>query len=84
MYGDCESCQAYGPLEIHHIYEGRGRRMKSDRYGAVIAICPRCHRHLHDNPREMIPWKQTFQVRLMAENNWTVEDFIREFGRSYV
>lgn len=84
MEGYCQRCQCYRPLEEHHIFEGRGRRAKSDRYGAVINICPACHRYLHDNPLKMLPWKQRFQQKLMQENDWTTEDFIREFGRNYL
>ena len=84
MRGECQSCGVWENLQVHHIFEGRGRREKSDRYGAMISICPKCHRHLHDYPLEMLPWKQVFQQKLMMENGWTTEDFIREFGRSYL
>ena len=50
----------------------------------MISICPKCHRYLHDYPLEMLPWKQVFQQKLMMENGWTTEDFIPEFGRSYI
>ncbi|MBQ7815935.1 MAG: HNH endonuclease [Oscillospiraceae bacterium] len=84
MGGNCDRCGQWAKLEVHHVFEGRGRRMKSDRYGAVINLCPKCHRFLHDNPLEMLPWKQVFQQKLMLDNNWTTEDFIREFGRNYI
>lgn len=84
MEGICERCGVYSNVEIHHIYGGRGRREVSDRYGAVIALCPKCHRYLHDNPAKMLPWKQVWQQKLMLYNDWTTEDFIRVFGRNYI
>ena len=48
----------------------------------------RCHRlgkeAVHNNAETMRRLKQWGQQKLMDENGWTVEDFIREFGKNYL
>ena len=85
---NCFLCNRYDYLEEHHVFQGRGRRMKSDKYNAVVYLCPACHRtapdavHNSKMTREFL--QEKFQRKLMDKYGWSVEDFIREFGKSYV
>ena len=88
MKGNCYLCGQYSYLEEHHVFQGRGRRDKSDRYKAVVNLCPHCHRLAPDSvhnskmTREFL--QEKFQYKLMEEQGWDTADFIREFGRSYI
>lgn len=88
MRGNCYLCNQYTYLEEHHVFQGRGRRDKSDKYKAVVHLCPSCHRlapdavHNSKMTREFL--QEKFQKKLMEKNGWDTADFIREFGKSYV
>lgn len=82
MTGNCEICGRYGQLERHHVW-GSFWRNKSEKYGAVVMICRRCHDDLHHHhPRKYIWLKEQWRDRLMAENGWDRDEFIKEFGRA--
>ena len=70
----------------HHIYEGRGRRKLSEKYGCWIYLCPAHHTgpagihfdHDYDRFIKRIcqeKWEKRFGSR---------EDFIKVFNRSYL
>lgn len=84
MVNFCPLCDNLRVLETHHIYAGQGRRKKSDKYGAVIQVCHECHMAIHEHPKEYEYIKRNTQIVLMHKNNWDKEDFIREFGKSYL
>lgn len=97
MYGrytgrECFLCGRNGmdePLERHHIFNGIGLRKKSDRYGLTVYLCAnRCHNggpdSVHRNQDVDRELKQYGQRRAMEENNWTMEEFVREFGKNYL
>ena len=87
----CFLCGGNGngdPLDRHHIFGG-SRRKKSERYGLVVDLCHnRCHIFgeyaAHKNADTMLALHQYGQRKAMEENNWTTEDFIREFGKNYI
>ena len=87
----CWLCGANGgfdPLDKHHIFTG-SRRKKSERYGLVVDLCHhRCHifgpEAVHQNKDTMQELQRYGQMKAMMEQNWTVEDFIREFGKNYL
>lgn len=87
----CFLCGSNGngdPLDRHHIFGG-SRRKKSERYGLVVDLCHnRCHIFgeyaAHNNADTMFELHQYGQRKAMEENNWTTEDFIREFGKNYI
>lgn len=84
MQGYCEICHKWTALERHHIY-GNAFRKKSEQYGAVVEICRECHDDLHHHhPAKYVWLKREWQDKLMAWNEWTEDDFIREFGRNYL
>lgn len=86
MLGACELCGRYANLECHHVFGGANRK-KSTKYGAMIYICHNCHNEppngLHFNFGNNQALKRKFQIRLRFENDWSIEDFIREFGKNY-
>ena len=91
MMNECWLCGRNGaadPLDHHHIFGG-ALRDKSERYGLVIPLCHnRCHifgpMAVHRNAETMQAAHEYGQRKAMKENNWTVEEFIQEFGRNYV
>jgi hypothetical protein len=72
----------------HHIF-GASNRNKSEKYGFVIPIAYYLHEFqegsIHNNPNEGLDlkWKQKAQT-YFEEHYGTREDFIREFGKSYL
>lgn len=88
---ECFLCGRNGsqdPLDRHHIFGG-AYRDKSEKYGLVVFLChSRCHIFgrdaVHHNADVMRYLRQYGQRKAMEENGWTVEDFIREFGKNYL
>lgn len=87
----CGSTGGYGfnRLELHHIFSGNPNRKKSEKYGLVVWLCGEtCHRNgpqaVHRNAENMRKLRQWGQRKAMQEQGWTIEDFIREFGRNYL
>lgn len=76
------------PLDRHHIFGG-AYRAKSEKYGLVVDLChDRCHifgRYaVHQNGETAANLKAWGQRKAMQEQGWTEEQFIAEFGRSYL
>ena len=73
---------------ISHIFGGPFRD-KSERYDLVVYLCHNsCHIFgeyaAHRNPDTMDALHKYGQELAMAENGWTVQQFITEFGRNYL
>ena len=84
----CGRNGAQDPLDRHHIFGG-AYRAKSEKHGLVVDLCHhRCHIFgkdaAHKSRKTMLKLKQYGQRKAMQEQGWTVEDFIREFGRNYI
>lgn len=76
------------PLDKHHIFGG-AYRSKSEKYGLYVYLCHHdCHIFgeyaAHKNADAMRYLHQYGQKKAMRENNWTIDDFIREFGKNYL
>ncbi len=76
-------------LEEHHVFEGIGRRKISEKYGLKVYICgDRCHRNgkesVHKNARVDRYLKQYAQEKAMEYYGWSIEDFIKKFGKNYI
>lgn len=76
------------PLDRHHIFGGANRPI-SEKYGLVVYLCRyRCHTGgrgaVHNNARTMQMLHEYGQKKWMDENNGTIEDFIKIFGRNYL
>ena len=64
-------------------------RSKSEKYGLVVYLChDRCHcgggYAVHKNAKTMLQLKRYGQLKAMKEQQWTEDDFRREFGKSYL
>jgi hypothetical protein len=73
-------------IQRHHVAGGTANRRKSDRYGYIIPLCANHHTGsagIHQNRELDIYWKQTMQMHF-EKHKGTREDFIREFGRSWL
>lgn len=84
----CFLCGRYGnDIERHHVFGGPFRK-KSEKYGLVVDLCHNCHNEppngVHHNRKNALILKQRAQRRVMLEQSWNTEDFIREFGRNYL
>lgn len=91
-YPVCFLCGRNGngdPLERHHIFGGSPNREKSEQYGLFVWLCAhRCHRDgkdsVHKNPKVMQRLHEYGQQKWMDETGGDIEDFRREFGKSYL
>ena len=88
---ECWLCGRNGtgdPLELHHIFPGPLRE-KSEKYGLTVYLCgERCHR---SGPRSAHRCRETAEIlkryaqqKAMEENSWTLEDWLKEFGKNYL
>lgn len=73
-------------VEMHHVFYGTSNRAKSDKYGYIVPLCHYHHNEppdgVHFNKQLDLYLKQTYQARF--EQDHTREEFIEEFGRSYL
>ena len=75
------------PLDRHHVFGGPYRK-KSERYGLVVDLChSSCHifgpNAAHRNADTMHALRAWGQEKVMREQGWTTEQFIKEFGKNY-
>ncbi len=75
-------------LDRHHIFGGANRK-KSERYGLVVHLCHNdCHifgeKAAHKNAETMLELHKYGQEKAMREQGWSVEDFIKVFGKNYL
>lgn len=88
---ECFLCGKNGssdPLDKHHIFGGSNRK-KSERFGLTVDLCHNeCHifgKHaVHNDANVMQRLHEYGQRKAMEEHGWSIEDFIREFGRNYL
>lgn len=91
MARECFLCGANGSsdsLDRHHIFGGANRK-KSEKYGLLVDLCHhQCHifgpNAAHQNVAVMQRLHQYGQKKVMEEQGWTVEEFIKEFGKNYI
>ena len=86
--GVCYLCGAHGFTEVHHVYEGNGRRALSEKFGLKIDACPWCHRlaknSVHKDAARANKLKAEVQAVAMAYYGWTAEQFRELFRKSYI
>jgi cytochrome c553 len=84
---ECEICGSTMWLERHHVYNAAYRK-KSEKFGAVATLCHFCHNEppngVHHNAENMRQLKAKYQMQIMDKYGMSEEDFIREFGKSYL
>ncbi len=87
MKGNCDLCGKYGNLERHHCFGGACRKL-SEKYGLVVNLCHECHNEppdgVHFNSKRMLALRKWVQKQAMEHYGWTVDDFIKIFGRNYL
>ncbi|MGN0489425.1 MAG: hypothetical protein ACI4HO_09210 [Ruminococcus sp.] len=83
----CALCGSRKNIESHHIFGG-ALRSKSTKYGLIIDLCHSCHNEppkgAHHNKDTMLKLHQFGQRKVMSEQNWTVEQFVKEFRKNYL
>ncbi len=76
------------PLDEHHVFFGPFRK-SSEKYGAKVYLChDRCHifgdESVHKNHKVCREVQRVVQRFMMRYYDWTYDDFINLFGRSYL
>lgn len=90
-YRTCFLCgrseTSFNRLEVHHIFQGSNRN-KSEKYGLTVTLCHSCHNEppygAHFNKQTAKYLHRYGQEKCMKEQNWTVEQFVAEFGKNYL
>lgn len=75
----------YWGLDEHHVFGG-AMRSKSEKYGLKIYIChDSCHLNGVHKDANLNRKVQTYvQIKAMKHYGWTVDDFRKEFYKSYL
>ena len=81
--GQCFSCGKQGYTHKHHIF-GAANRDRSEAAGLYIYLCPACHQASHTNRKIDLKYKRAGQMAWMVRNEKKTDDFIQEFGKSYL
>ncbi len=88
IFEDMEHCMVCGNscVQVHHILFGTANRKKSDRYGYVAPLCAEHHTGSHG-----VHFNKVIDIYLkrLAQNHFeanigTRNEFIKEFGKSYL
>ena len=83
----CFLCNREGiELVRHEIFEGVGRREKCKEFGLWVTLCVNCHSRVHSNPagKDAKFLDEYAEREALATYDWTIKDFIREFGKNYI
>ncbi len=94
LHEDKENCYLCGmnrnlePLECHHVFNGSNRKW-SEKYGLTVYLHGnKCHRtgensvHVNGEVREQL--QAQAQRKAMEHYNWSIDEFRRIFGRSFI
>ena len=84
----CKQNPGGDPLDKHHVFFG-ALRSKSERYGLTVYIHHnKCHifgeNAVHKNAEVNRQLQSFTQKKAMKHYGWSVEDFRREFYKSYI
>lgn len=84
----CIVCETTQNLHIHEVFFGYGVRDLSIKYGLCVCLCARHHNigneGVHFNKNLDNKLKADVQKKAMEYYGWTVEEFIKIFGRNYL
>lgn len=83
---ECFLTQRRNNLHSHHIFHGSYKRKMSEKYGLKIWLTAELHENLHGKNGSSfdLKLKQMAQTKAMEHYNWSIEDFIRIFGKNYL
>ncbi len=84
MNRNCELCGKWSACHRHHLIGGTANRKNAERYNLTMYLCPDCHRNAHEDPGIYKMLHQYGERKFMREQDATVEDFIRVFGKNYL
>lgn len=89
IIGESHNCYFCGKWDErnqrHEVYHGVAYRTKSQNLGIWVNLCKSCHDRLHHKDASLdLRLKTEIQEVVMREFGWSVEDFRREFGKSYL
>ena len=70
--------------DTHHIFEGSGRRVRSDYRKLTVRLCRACHSRLHDVGGPEMDYLHRIGQRAYEDKIGTREQFREEFIRSYL
>jgi sulfur relay (sulfurtransferase) complex TusBCD TusD component (DsrE family) len=79
----CGEAADWRGMHEHHVF-GRANRKISEKYGLKVRVCANCHDRVHADSEERESLQAKLQTIAMKVYNWTVEDFRKIFGKSYV
>ncbi len=84
----CGKNAAVEPLDEHHVFGGANRKL-SEKYGLKVFLHHfSCHifgkGSVHQNGDVAKKVKRVVQLKAMRYYNWTEEQFIEIFGKSYL
>ncbi len=82
---ECYICGTTLDIECHHVFGGAYRK-KSEKYGYLRDLCARHHRtSKHSVHMDMhLNYKLRQECQREFEQTRSREEFIKEFGRSYI
>ena len=88
MWDAGEFCVVCGSPKVqhHHVIGGTANRRISDKYGYIIPLCAEHHiggTGIHRNRGLDLYWKQMAQTHF-EKHRGTRQEFIREFGKSFL
>ena len=84
---DCPLCKEYGLHYAHHVF-GASNKRNSEKYGAVIYPCDKCHiwgtNSIHKQQSQEVNKRLKYEHRdrIISEYNLTRQQFIDIFGRA--
>ena len=82
---ECFLCEKTYGLETHHIFNGPYKKA-SEKHGLLIKVCSDCHTMapgaIHRD--SMLKTKLKIMGQKIFEHTHTREEFIKEFGKSYI
>ena len=81
---ECFVCCRYANTERHHLIGGTAKRRISDRYGLVVDLCRECHHKAHADSNLYLMLHQYGERQWLKQNNATMDDFIKVFGKNYL
>lgn len=83
----CFMCGATRGLEWHHIF-GAALKKKSEKYKLMARLCHYCHNEppngVHQNQEIRHKLQALAQKKAMEHYGWSIEDFRKEFYKSYI
>ena len=84
---ECYVCSTTTNLHDHHVLFGTSNRKKSEKYGLKVWLCAYHHNMSNEGVHFNKILDRALKLKAQAyfeENIGTRDDFIREFGKSYL